>query len=405
MPDTDHPTDIPALHADAWGLDPAIAMLNHGSFGACPRAVLETQERLRAELERQPVLFFERRMQPLLDDARQALAELIGADPLDVVFVNNATAGVNAVLRSLRWQPGDELLVTDHSYNACRNVAEYVAGRTGARVVVAAVPSPLESPEQVVEVLMSRVTQRTRLAILDHITSPTAVTFPVAEIVRQLDGRGVDTLIDGAHAPGVIPLDVQQIGAAYYTGNCHKWLCAPKGAGFLHVRPDRQEAIHPPVISHGFNTPRPGRTRFHTAFDWAGTDDPTAWLCVGEAIRFLEGLLPGGLEALMRRNRELAAAGRRLLCEALHLRATCPEEMIGSMAAVHLADDCCGSPAGKALVGFFHPLHDELLGRFGIEVPVYHWPAAPRKVLRISAQAYNSLVQYERLVTALEEVL
>jgi len=401
MPDTDYPTSMQPLHAAAWGLDPAIAMLNHGSFGACPRVVLEAQDRLRAELEREPVLFFERRMQPLLDDARRALAELIGADPLDVVFVNNATAGVNAVLRSLRWQPGDELLVTDHSYNACRNVAEFVAGRTGARVVVAAVPSPIQSPGQVLDAVMSRVTQRTRLALVDHITSPTAVIFPVEELVRQLDSRGVDTLIDGAHAPGMIPLDVQRIGAAYYAGNCHKWLCAPKGAGFLHVRPDRQENIHPPVISHGFNTPRPGRTRLHTAFDWAGTDDPSAWLCVGEAIRFLGGLLPGGLAGLMRRNRALAAAGRRLLCEALPVRPTCPEEMIGSMAAVHMADDNPGSAAGKALVGFYHPLHDDLLARFGIEVPVYHWPAAPRKVLRISAQAYNSLAQYERLVTAL----
>jgi isopenicillin-N epimerase len=431
MSSTHDPADIPAVRPEAWGLDPAVAMLNHGSFGACPRPVLEAQQRLRAELERQPVLFFERRMQPLLDESREALAALIGADPLDVVFVANATAGVNAVLRSLRFQPRDELLVTDHAYNACRNALEFVAGRSGARVVVAPIRLPVESPQEIVDTVVSRAGDRTRLALIDHVTSATAVVFPVEEVVRQLAARGIDALIDGAHAPGMIPLDVCRIGAAYYAATCHKWLCAPKGAGFLHVRRDRQDAIQPPVISHGFNTPRPGRSRFHTAFDWMGTDDPTAWLCVGEAIRFLGGLLDGesfvgrsptasssgrsktpsyvgercGLAALMRRNHELAALACRMLCEALPVRPTCPEAMIGSTAALCLPDDPPEVAVDRALVGFSHPLHDALLERFGIEVPVYYWPGPPRKILRISAQAYNGAKQYAQLAEALRELM
>ena len=396
-----------STHAGAWTLDPEIVMLNHGSFGACPRPVLQLQQRLRAEMEREPVRFFCRRMQPLLDDSRRGLAELLGADPTNLVFVRNATEGVNSVLRSLRFQPGDELLVTDHAYNACRNVVDFVARRAGAKVLVASLPVPIESPEQVVDTLTARVTERTRLALIDHVTSPTAVIFPVEEIVRRLRQRHVDTLVDGAHAPGMIPLDVERTGAAYYTGNCHKWLCAPKGAGFLHVRPDRQQGIQPAVISHGFNTPRPRYTRFQDAFDWAGTDDPTAWLCVGEAIGFLGTLSGGGMEGLMRRNHQLVLTGRRTLCERLHLRPTCPEEMIGSLAALRLPDDADPTAALDTSTGItpVHRLSVELLERYRIEVPVYHWPAPPRKLLRISAQAYNGPAQYEQLAAALGELL
>lgn len=394
-------------HAEAWTLDPRIAMLNHGSFGACPRAVLERQQQLRSEMEKEPVGFFLRQAQPLLDESRRVLAELIGADPADLVFVRNATTGINSVLRSLRLKPGDELLVTDHDYNACRNAVKYAAGRAGANVVVASVPLPVESPEQVVDAVTARVTQRTRLALIDHVTSPTAVVFPIETIVDELKRRNVDVLVDGAHAPGMVPLDVGRIGAAYYTGNCHKWLCAPKGAGFLHVRPDRQEEIQPAVISHGLNTPRRGYTRLQDAFDWAGTDDPTPWLCVGEAIRFLGTLAEGGIAGLMRQNRGLVLDGRRRLCELPELSPTCPEEMIGSMAALRLPDDADPAAAldTSTAITPIHRVQNELLDRFGIQVPVYHWPAAPRKLLRISAQAYNAPAEYGQLAAALGRLL
>ena len=387
--------------AGLWALDPAVAMLNHGSFGACPIAVLEHQQRLRRMMEAEPVRFFLREMPPLWDQSRQALAQLLGARAEDLVFVPNATAGVNSVLRSLRFEPGDELLTTNHSYNACGNVARYVAQRAGATLVVVDVPLPVESSQQVIDAVLARATDRTRIAMLDHVTSPTAVIFPIEEIVRRLGQRGIDALVDGAHGPGMLPLDLGRIGAAYYTGNCHKWLCSPKGAGFLHVRQDRQEAIQPPVISHGFNQSRPDYTRFQDAFDWPGTADPTAWLCVAHAIGLLERLVDGGLPELMRRNRQMALAARRMLCERLGLRAACSEEMIGAMAAVQLPEDT--RPSTDPILG--HRLSRHLLDEFGIEVPVFYWPDPPRALLRISAQVYNHRAQYERLTKALESLL
>jgi isopenicillin-N epimerase len=238
--------------AKLWPLDPAIIFLNHGSFGSCPRAVLEFQEGLRDRLERQPVQFLVRDLEPLLDEARAAVAQFLGARTENLVFVSSATEGVNTILRSLVFASGDELLVTDHEYNACRNSLEYVAARSGARVVVAPVAFPIQSDEQVVSAILDRVTPRTRLALIDHITSPTALVLPVNRLVQELAARGVDALIDGAHAPGMVPVDLEELGAAYYTGNCHKWLCAPKTSGVLYVRPDRQELIHPLSISHGF---------------------------------------------------------------------------------------------------------------------------------------------------------
>ncbi len=308
--------DGPPGHAGHWLLDPEVVMLNHGSFGACPRVVLEAQQEFRLQMEREPVRFFFREREPLLDAARKALARLLGAAPDDLVFVRNATEGVNAVLRSLRFAQGDELLVTDHAYNACRNVVEYVARASGARVVVAQVPMPIEAEDEAVDAILSAASDRTRLAMIDHVTSPTALVWPIARIVRLLADRGIDTLVDGAHAPGMIPLDIDRIGAAYYTGNCHKWLCCPKGAGFLHIRGDRQEAVRPAIISHGYNTIRAERGRHYRGVRLGGTVDPTPGLCLPAALRFLEGLF-GGIGGLMRHNHLLAVEARRVLAKPL----------------------------------------------------------------------------------------
>lgn len=388
---------------ELWPLDPKVVFLNHGSFGSCPLAVLEFQRALRDRMERQPIQFLVRDLEPLLDEARGALAQFVGARADDLVFVPNATSGVNTVVRSLAFKPGDELLVTDHEYNACRNALEYAAARAGAKVVVARVPFPFENSGQLVEAVMSRVTPRTRLALIDHVTSQTAVILPVERLVRELAGRGVDTLVDGAHGPGMVPLHLEQLGAAYYTGNCHKWLCCPKTAGFLHVRPDRQQFIHPLSISHGFTSPRTDRSRFLIEFGWTGTLDPTACLSVPESLRFIRSFAPGGWTEVMARNRALALEGRKMLCQALHIAPPCAEEFIGSMASVPLPDARETGRATQPL--YLDPLQDQLLARHGIEVPVIPWPGFPKRLIRISAQLYNSAAQIQGLAAALRELL
>jgi isopenicillin-N epimerase len=386
--------------AALWSLDPAVTFLNHGSFGACPRPVLTRQQRLREQLEREPVRFFTRELPALLDSARAALAAFVGADADDLAFVPNATAGVNAVLRSLQFRPGDELITTDHAYNACRNALEYVAGRASAAVRVARVPFPLESPDEVVAAVLDVVSPGTRLALLDHVTSPTGILFPVERLVRELDALGVDTLVDGAHAPGMLPLHLSALGAAYYTGACHKWMCAPKGAAFLHVRRDRQQLIRPLSISHGATADDRERSRFRLEFDWTGTDDPSAYLAVPEAIGVMGKALPGGWPELMRRNRALALEGRRTICDALGVAPPCPDAMIGSLATIPLPD----RPA-RSSVTPRDLLQDVLFERFAIEVPIIGWPGPPRRLVRLSAQLYNAAGDYERLGRHLPEAL
>ena len=375
-----------------WTLDSGVVFLNHGSFGACPKPVLDYQRRLREELEREPVRFLSRELQARLDAARAALGAFIGADPDDLAFVSNATTGVNTVLRSLALAPGDEILVTDHAYNACRNAVNAVAATQGARVVVARVPFPVDGDDAVVSAILAVTTPRTRLALLDHVTSPTAVVFPIARLVSALAERGVETLVDGAHAPGMLPLDVRAVGAAYYTGNCHKWMCAPKGAAFLYVRRDRQASVRPLVISHGANSPRTDRSRFRLEFDWTGTQDPTPALAVPEAIRVVGSLCPGGWPAVMKQNHALALLARRRLCEALGRTPPCPDVMIGSLAAVQLPDGT-------------DDLQKRLFDRFAIEVPVITWPAPPTRWVRVSAHIYNREQDYERLAEALGTLL
>ena len=397
----EQPPDAYQNLAHYWPLDTAVTFLNHGSYGACPHAVLEAQQHVRERLERNPVRFLTRELEPLLDEARQELAAFLGADPQNLAFIPNTTTSVNAVLRSLRFEPGDELLTTTHVYNACRNALEFAAEWTGARVVMAPVPLPIESPERVVQAVLDATTPHTRLALLDHVTSPTGLIFPIAQFVRELETRGIAVLVDGAHAPGMLPLNLEALGASYYVGNCHKWLCAPKGAAFLHVRSDRRPTVRPLAISHGADSRRADRARFHLEFDWTGTSDPTPYLTVPVAIRFLGSLLPGGWPAIMARNRALALEARQLLCRTHALSLTCPDAMIGTMAALILPNAAGGATSTTVARD---PLEAALYERYKIEVPVTGLPASPLRLLRISAHLYNTPAQYAYLAQVLAEL-
>jgi isopenicillin-N epimerase len=392
----------PACNPNLWLLDPKVTFLNHGSFGACPRAVLRVQHELQLRMERQPVQFFVRDLEPLLDHARNELARFVNAPADDLVPVPNVTFGVNTVLRSLHFKRGDELLVTDNEYNASRNALNFVAEQSGARVVVAKVPFPLQSAEEIIGAIMRLVTPRTRLALLDHVTSQTGLIFPVEQLVRELSAREVETLIDGAHGPGMIPLDLKKLGATYYTGNCHKWICAPKTAAFLYARREQQELIRPLAISHGTNSARTDRSQFQLEFDWTGTHDPSPFLSVPAAIKYVSSLMPSGWPEVQRRNHTLALAARKLICDALEIDLPCPDELIGSLAAIPIPAAMADSKPKPPL--FLDPLQDKLLRDYGIEVPVIPWPAWPQRLLRVSAQLYNSLPQYERLAIALKKI-
>jgi len=371
-----------------WLLDPSITFLNHGSFGATPIPVLEKQAELRRRMEHEPVKFLARDIEAMIDEARREVARFVGAKPDAIVFVPNNTTGVNAVLRSQRFSTGDELLVTSHEYNANRNVLDYVAARTGASVAVVDIPFPIASPDIVVERLLNAVNSRTRLLITDHVTSQTALVFPVEHLIREMHARGVEVLIDGAHAPGMVPLNLSSLGASYYTGNLHKWVCAPKGAGFLYVREDRRSRVRPVSISHGANSTRTDRSRFHLEFDWTGTSDPSAWLAAPEAIRFMARVTEDGWPGVMRRNRALALQARNTVCAALEIDPPAPDSMIGSMAGFPIPD------------GDADALNLALYEKHSIEVPVIPWPRAPHRVLRISAQVYNEPADYEKLAHA-----
>lgn len=385
-----------------WRLNPAIDFLNHGSFGATPSSVLNEQVRLRDELERDPIRFLapERELEPKLDRVRDCLSRLIGANAGDLAFVRNATDGVNAVMRSFPLVRGDEVVVTNHGYNACNNAVRFAVERVGAVMRMASVPFPIRDPSAVVGAIENVLNERTRLILVDHVTSPTGLVFPVDRIVELAHRRGVRVMVDGAHAPGMLPLNLGELQADYYTANHHKWLCAPKVSGFLYVRPEYQAEVHPTIISHAYNRPRPGRSQFLAEFDWMGTHDPTPLLALPAAIEFLESLQGGGMESHMRSNRQLAIQSQAILCDVLGIESPCPEAMLGSLVSVPLCglDREAGEKLGR-----------ELYDVDRIEVPIFQGISDPDNgpgdkqapILRISLQAYNHLGQVERLAAIL----
>ncbi|HEY1413769.1 MAG TPA: aminotransferase class V-fold PLP-dependent enzyme, partial [Rhodopila sp.] len=288
-----------------WDLDPAFLTVNHGSFGATPRQVIAAQRHWQDRMERQPSRFMNTVYAGAIRDAAAALGAFVKADGRDIVFVDNATTGCNAVLRSISLREDDEVLVLSHAYGAVRNAVRFVTGN----IVEARVDFPDPTEDGLVAAVVAAITPATRLAMIDHITSGSGIVLPVGRIVAACHAAGVKVLIDGAHAPGQIDLDVTAIGADWYVGNCHKWLCAPKGCAFLHAAPDAQAGLHPGTISHGYGK------GFLAEFDWTGTTEPSRFLAVTEAISFHERL---GGAALRRRNQELAARGGELVARRLN---------------------------------------------------------------------------------------
>jgi len=386
-------------------LDPGRVFLNHGSFGSCPRGVLDRATLFREAFERDPIGFVTRELEPGLDQARRAAAEFLGADAEDIAFVKNATTGVNTVLASFALTPGDEVLVTNHGYGACNIAAEEWAARVGARVVTATVPFPLADSGAVLEAVLAKVSPATKLAIVDHVTSPTGLIFPIAELSQELHARGVKVLVDGAHGPGMLSLELRTLGADYYTGNFHKWCCTPKGTAFLWAQKELQSGLHPLVRSHGARNRRTDRSRFLLEFDWVGTDDVSGVLTLPFALEFVGGLMPGGWDAIRAHNRALCLEARSILLEAVGGKPACPDDMVGGLVAVVLSDEPAGAEPPRPGWPFAEPLYTDLRERHAIEAMAIHFPAPPKRLVRVSAHVYNDRSDYQALARALHAEL
>jgi isopenicillin-N epimerase len=375
----------PLIARDQWLLDPDVTFLNHGSFGAVPRAVLGEQRRLQERMEQNPTKFLTYDLPDALRASADRLAGFLGGNGRDYVFTENATAGCNTVLNSIPFSEGDEILVTGHGYAAVLLAAQQVARRSGATIVQAEIPFPLIEDAQIIKAVEAKLSPRTRLVILDHITSPTALLFPVEKLTALCRERGTQVLIDGAHAPGMLSLDIPSIGADWYVGNCHKWLMAPKGSAFIWVSPQRQTEIHPLVTSHGSGK------GFVDEFDWIGTRDPTAWLTVSAAIDWHS---QAGGRSLTERNAKLVQQAAQELAERWKTGIGVAANAAISMKAVRL-------PFGEPTRDAAQRLRLALLDDHRLDTVIVAF--ANSLWIRLSAQAYNSLPDYRRLGDVISE--
>lgn len=374
------------LHEDMgalWMLGSDVTFLNHGSFGARPTAVHEHQEALRRQVERQPIQSIDADMVELMPSIRSSLASFLGTVPERLDLVANASEAVNSILRSLELSPGDELLVPDHVYGAVHQTLRYVAHRTGATVKVVHIPVPVQDSQQLVKLVQNAMTDRTRLLLVDHVTSPTAIRFPVRDLAAVARARGIDVLVDGAHGPGMLDLDVDSIGATWYIGNLHKWVCAPIGAAFIVTDPGRIDTLHPAIISHGYQQ---GHVE---EFNWQGTRDYTPWRSIPFVLDWIQR--EWGWDAMRRHNHQMASWAHAMLCEAWEVEPISPLDasLLGSMATLALPESI------RASYQQLGPLHDHLRDEHGIEVPIMEWDG--RLWIRVSAQLYNRPEDYRRL--------
>ena len=373
-------------------LDPDIVFLNHGSFGASPKPVFEAYQNWQLRLERQPVLFLGRELDALLGESRSVLGKYLNAAAEELVYIPNATHGVNIVARSLHLKPDDEILTTDHEYGACDYTWDFNCQKTGAQYIHQSIPLPVHSEEEIIENFWLGVTPRTRVIYLSHITSPTALRLPVAQICQRARQAGILTVIDAAHSPGQIPVDLQSLGADFVFGNCHKWMLNVKGSAFLYVRRERQALIEPLIVSWGYGATPETTTgsRFVDLFQWTGTKDPTAALTVPTAIQFMQD---HAWEAVRCECHALLRQAIERICELTGLSPLYPldSDFYSQMGIAPL-------PSSDLAI-----LKSRLYDEFKIEVPLIQWQA--RQFVRISVQGYNTSDDLERLVKALTILL
>lgn len=400
-------SERPSPAISHWDLDGSFTFLNHGSYGAVPRVVMQEQSAVRARMEREAVRFFKVDLEHLLDDTRRSIAGLVNCRAQCIAPMPNATAAIATVLANTPLGTGDEVVVTSHEYMSGINELERICAARGAVLVKAHIPFPIEGPEVVTRAVLGCLSSRTKLAIVSHVTSCTSLIFPVEEIVPAVKARGIPILVDGAHAPGQIPVDVEALDPTYYVGSLHKWVSAPKGTGFLYVPERLQKGFRPVWLSSRAHRIRHDRDLFLRDFDYIGTTDYSALLAVPKAIAFMGSLLPGGWDELYRTNHAMVMQARAVMLDALagfaHLdpavkQVPAPESMIGSMATVIIPEPP-SHKADRATI-YDDTLQDELVHNHRVVVPVWRLSEPNRRVLRVSAQVYNHLGQYHQLAGA-----
>jgi isopenicillin-N epimerase len=382
---------------DEWSLDEDVNYLNHGSFGPSPRCVQEARRRWTQKLEAQPMDFFLRQLESHLDEAGERLGELVGANAEDLLFVDNATFGMNIVASSVDLQPGDEVLLTDHEYGAVQRIWRQKAQSAGAEIIIANLPFPVASAAELVDQFFAHVTERTKLIVVSHVTSPTALILPIAEICRRARIRKVPICVDGPHAVAMVPVNLQSLDCDYYVASCHKWLSAPFGSGFLYAAERRQSSMKPCVTSWGGSLEgRP--SSWKDEFRWIGTRDPAGFLAVPAAIEFLTD---SGLEDFRHRTHALAGYARERLIELTGLVPPWPDSMewYGSMIALPLPKAPEAPPAGVQR----DPLQHTLWKQHQIEVPIIHWRG--HRLLRVSCHLYNTKSDIDHMLEALKHRL
>jgi isopenicillin-N epimerase len=374
--------------ADEFLLDPGIVYLNHGSFGATPRPVFEAYQNFQRELERHPVAFLGREFQARMASAREILANYLGTKSNDIVFVTNATTGLNIIARSLTLGPGDEVLTSDHEYGAMDRTWRYLAQKNDFKYIRNSIEVPIRSAEAIQEQIWQAVTENTRLIFLSHITSPTSIIFPVEAICSEAKRHGILTVIDGAHAPGQIPLNLEGIGADFYVGNLHKWMCAPKGSAFLYASSDRQTLLSPLIVSWGWESEKPSPSTFVDHHEWQGTRDPAAFLAVPEAIQFQKS---HHWEKVRKICHDLARNAQSALSEITGFPPITSPDLFAQMVSVFLPDMD------------HEPFQKHLLDEFHIEVPIFKWNH--KTIMRVSIQGYNSQADIDHLLDAIKQIL
>jgi len=390
----------PSELARHWRLKPDLVFLNHGSYGACPNEVLAAQQACRNLMEEEPARFFLIELERLSDRSREAIGGLIGAEPSNLALLPNTTTAIATVIANLDLGPGDEVLVNDQEYVSCLNEWNRAASRRGFAMRCAEPPFPVEREDDIYDAVIGGITHQTRVCLISEITSPTALVLPTRRIVDECRRRGIVTIVDGAHAPGQIPVGVESMGCDFYAANMHKWVCAPKGSAVLWVHPKHQEGFEPLTLSSRAGATREDRSRFLSLFDYLGTTDYSPVLSVPDAIRAVGSMAPGGWEEVRERNRRLALEGRRILCERLGIEPPAPESMIASMASLIIpgsGDTYSGVRAGR----YEDDLQNTLVNEYGIQVPVWGTGPGGKRVVRISAQLYNSAEQFAYLAEAL----